>query len=128
MKLLTLESSAANQRKNEGQYDLYVHHSFCLPWTPGGIAPGDKYHSGAGSWQYAYHSPELDQLIDQAFSNTNEAERKELINQIWDLLHHQAPCFPLYDIVKLVVYRDNVTGFQPGATMFDMDFSNIEVK
>lgn len=128
MKLLTLESSAASQRKNEGRYDLYVHHSFCLPSTPGGIAPGDKYHSGAGSWLYAYHSPELDQLIGQAFSNTDETQRKELCNQIWDLLHHQAPCIPLYDIVKLVVYRDNVTGFQPGATMFDMNLKNIEVK
>lgn len=128
MKLTTLESGAAGQKKNEGLYDLYVHHSFCLPYVPGGIAPGDKYHSNAGSWQYSYHSPELDQLIDRAFSNTDEARRKELCNQIWALLHHQAPCIPLYDIVKLVVYRDNVTGFQPGATMFDMDLKNIEVK
>lgn len=128
LQLLTLESSSAGQKKNEGQYDLFVHHSFCLPTTPGGIAPGDKYDSGAASWKYAYHSPELDQLIAKAFGDPDETGRKEFCNQIWDLLHHQAPCIPLYDIVKLVVYRDGVTGFQPGATMFDMDLKNIEVK
>ncbi|MFZ5648914.1 MAG: ABC transporter substrate-binding protein [Bacillota bacterium] len=128
LKLLTLESGAAGKRQREGEYDLYVHHSFCLPSTPGGIAIGDKYHSGAKSWPYAYHSAELDQLIEKAFANPEEAGRKELCNRIWDILHQQAPCIPLYDIVKLVVYRENVTGFEPGGTMFDMELKNIEVK
>lgn len=127
MKLLTLESGAAGKRKDEGQYDLYVHHSFCLPTTPGGIGIGDKYHSGVKGWKYAYHSAELDQLIEQAFTNPDETKRKELCNRIWDLLHQQAPCIPLYDIVKLVAYSDKVSGFEPGATMFDMELKNIEV-
>lgn len=128
MKLLTLESGAAGKRKDEGNYDLYVHHSGCLPSTPGGIAIADKYHSGAKSWKYAYHSAELDQLIEKAFTNPDETKRKELCSRIWDILHQQAPCMPLYDIVKLVAYRENVKGFEPGATMFDMELKNIEVK
>lgn len=128
LKLLTLESGAAGKRKDEGQYDLYVHHSFCLPSTPGGIAIGDKYHSGAKSWKYAFHSGELDQLIEKAFTTPDETERKALVNRIWDILHDQAPCLPLYDIVKVVAFGSNVSGFEPGATMFDMELQNIQVK
>jgi peptide/nickel transport system substrate-binding protein len=128
LKLLTLESGAASKKKGEGEYDLYVHHSFCLPSTPGGINIGQKYHSEAKSWKYSYHSDELDQLIEEAFTNSDETIRKELCDKIWNILHQEAPCIPLYDIVKLVAYRDNVAGFEPGATMFDMELKNIEVK
>lgn len=128
MKLLTLESGAAWDRSKQGDYDMFVHHSGCLPSIPGGISIGDKYHSGSKSWPAAYHSAELDQLIEKAFTTTDEAQRKELCNRIWDILHEQAPCIPLYDIVKVVAYRDNISGFKPGPTMFDMELSEIEVK
>jgi ABC-type transport system substrate-binding protein len=128
LKLLTLESGAASKKKGEGKYDLYVHHSSCLPTIPGGITIKGKYHSKAKDWEYAYHSDELDQLIEKAFTNPNETTRKELCDKIWNILHQEAPCIPLYDIVKLVAYGDNVTGFEPGATMFDMELKNIEVK
>lgn len=67
-------------------------------------------------------------MIEKAFTNPDETKRKELCNRIWNILHQQAPCIPLYDIVKLVAYRENVSGFEPGATMFDMELKNIEVK
>ena len=129
MKLLTMENGAAWDRSRKGDYDMFVHHSFCLPSIPGAIGIGDKYHSKAKSWPSAYHSAELDQLLENAFTVTTEdAKRKELCNQAWDILHEQAPCIPLYDIVKVVAFRDNISGFKPGPTMFDMLLNDIEVK
>jgi len=130
MNLLTLESGAAGAKQKKGEYDLYVHHSGCLPSLPGYIGPGGWYYSKAKDERYAYsyHSEELDQLIEKAWMNPDETERKKLCNQIWDILHEQAPCISLYDIVKVVAYRDNVSGFKPGPTMFDMELEDIEVK
>jgi peptide/nickel transport system substrate-binding protein len=128
MKLLILESGAASDRRKKGEYDMFVHHSFCLPSIPGGIAIGQKYHSQSKSWPAAYHSEELDQLIEKAWTTPDESERQKLCDQIWNILHEQAPCIPLYDIVKVVAYRDNVSGFQPAPTMFEMELQNIEVQ
>jgi peptide/nickel transport system substrate-binding protein len=127
LKLLTLESGAAWDRSKQGEYEMFVHHSFCLPWVPGGIDIGGKYHSGSTSWPAAYHSPELDRLIEEAWLTPDESKRKELINKVWDILHYEAPCIPLYDIVKVSAYRESITGFKPAPTMFDMDFSEIKI-
>lgn len=128
MRFLTLESNAAWERSKKGEYDMFVHHSFCLPSIPGGIAIGQKYHSQAKSWPAAYHSPELDRLIERAWTTTDEGRRREIIDEIWNVLHEETPCIPLYDIVKVVAYRDNVSGFKPASTMFDMELQGITVK
>jgi len=128
MKLLTLESGAAWDRSGKGEYDMFVHHSGCLPSIPGGIGIGQKYHSKSKSWPAAYHAQELDRLIEKAWSTPDESERKKICDEIWEMLHQEAPCIPLYDIVKVVAYRDNVSGFKPAPTMFDMELQHIEVK
>ncbi|SHJ50243.1 hypothetical protein [Desulfofundulus thermosubterraneus] len=67
-------------------------------------------------------------MIEKAWSTPDESERKKICDEIWEMLHQEAPCIPLYDIVKVVAYRDNVSGFKPAPTMFDMELQYIEVK
>ena len=124
MKISTL-SNASEQRK-KGEYDLYLHHSGCLPSVPGGIGIGGKYHSEG--WPFSYHSAELDALIEAAFTTTDPQLRRTKCDEIWTLLHKAYPCIPLYDIAKATVMDKKVTGFTHGPTMFDMNLINIEVK
>ena len=115
-----LESSAASALKEAGDYDMYVHHSFCLPDYPGGINIGGKYDSSNQSWPYSFHSEELDAMIQEAFTNPDEESREAQIDNIWTYLHEQAPCLTLYSVKKLVAMNPRVTGYHVGSNMFDM--------
>ena len=126
MNIITLESGAAGKRQKEGEYGLYVHHSGCLPSVAGYIEIGGRYH--AGGWPHGYQNDTLDKLIEKAWTTPDEAEWRELCDQIWEILHEEAPCIPLYDITKPVVFRKNVHGFKFGPTMFEMDLSDMEVE
>jgi len=126
MNIITLESGAAGKMRDEGKYDLYVHHSGCLPSVAGYIQIGGRYH--AGGWPHGYQNDTLDKLIEKAWTTPDEAEWRALCDQIWEILHEEAPCIPLYDITKPVVFRKNVHGFKFGPTMFEMDLSDVEVE
>ena len=124
MNILTLSNTS--RQRSEGEYDLFLHHSGCLPSIPGGIGIGGKYHSKG--WPHSYHSQELDALIEAAFTTTDPKITRAKCDEIWTLLHGVYPCIPLYDIVKAAVMSKKVSGFTHGPTMFDMDLNNIEVK
>ncbi len=127
MDILTLESGAAGDKKTAGEYDMYVHHSSCLP-SSGDVAPGGKYYSKYTTWEYAYHSDELDELIETAYSTPDDVRQREALDQAWLLLQDEAPCIPLYDIVKPVAFRNKVHGFTFPATMFETNLQEIEIR
>ncbi|MBF0377481.1 MAG: hypothetical protein HQK72_08340 [Desulfamplus sp.] len=108
-----------------GEYDLFLHHSGCLPSIPGGIGIGDKYHSKG--WPHAYHSKELDQLIESAFTTIDESIMRQKCDSIWELLHQANPCIPLYDIKKAVVMNKKVRGFKHGVTMFHINLTDTVI-
>lgn len=114
-----LESSAASDASKKGEYDMYVHHSGCMPGVPGGIDVGGKYHSSS-SWAYSFHSDELDKMMETAFSDPSEESRQKKVAEIWDYLHAEAPCMPLYSIKKLSAMNPRVSGYHVGHNMFDM--------
>lgn len=112
-------------KRETGAYDLFLHHSGCLPSIPGGIGIGGKYHSKG--WPYAFHSEKLDALIESAFTSLKKAGKRHNYDEIWTLLHDANPCIPLYDITKAVIMSKNVIGYTHGPTMFDMDLSDVEI-
>lgn len=114
-----LESSAASDASKKGEYDMYVHHSGCMPGVPGGINPGGKYHSSS-SWTYSFHSDELDKMIESAFAESNEDSRQQQVAAIWQYLHEEAPCMPLYSVKKLSAMNPRLSGYHVGQNMFDM--------
>ncbi|BBO89605.1 ABC transporter substrate-binding protein [Desulfosarcina ovata] len=111
-------------KQMSGTYDLFLHHSGCLPSIPGGIGIGGKYYS-AGGWPYAFHSKALDELIEAAFTTTAPVKQRRKCDDIWRLLHDANPCIPLYDVTKAVVMNKKVKGFRHGPTMFDMDLTGV---
>ena len=124
MNITTLTN--ANDWRRKGKYDLFLHHSGCLPSIPGGIGVGGKYH-GAGDWPYAFHSDKLDSLIEAAFTSMDAAQMRARIDDIWLLLQKAHPCIPLYDITKAVIINPGIKGYRHGATMFEMDLTGVEI-
>lgn len=115
-------TNAWDKRKT-GEYDLFLHHSGCLPSIPGGIGIGGKYHSKG--WPYAFHSDKLDELIELTFTSTKEVRLRTKYDEIWTFLHDANPCIPLYDITKAVIMNKRVQGYKHGPTMFEMDLSDV---
>jgi len=126
MNLLTIESSTAWDNKRKGEYEAFVHHTGCIPFSPHGLLQQE--HLSSISDYKQYHTEELDDLIENAFTTRDDTERKEYYDRIWNILQEESVCVPLYDITKLVVYRNNVKGFVHPATMYEIDLMNIEIK
>ncbi len=124
VRVLTMESSAASERRAAADYDLYVHHS-CGKATWGCLGLDGKYtttYTQGG----VYATPELDRLVEDAFTSAGEADRRAAFDQVWRILHEQAVGIPLYDINKPVAYRTGVEGYGP--TIFQMDLRDVEVQ
>lgn len=125
VEMLTLDSGAASDMKKVGNYNLYLHHSGNMPSIPGGIGNDGKYHSDGSDTQSIFHSKELDAMMDEAFTNPNEDSRSTQIDEIWTFLHKQAPCMPLYSILKLSAFNPRVSGYVVGSNMFDMSMLSV---
>lgn len=125
VQVTTLESGAAFERRNAGDYDMFVHHS-CGKATMGCLGPDGKYTTAYGAGLYA--TPELDATMQEAFTGADEAQRREAFDRVWTILHEQAVSMPLYDINKPVAYREAVDGFHFESTMFEVDLRDVTIQ
>lgn len=96
-------------RRNE-EMDAYI-----LGWYPDYIDPDDYIypflHSSGGSWlHHNYANPRMDQLIEQARSNTVESVREDFYVQIQNLLVEDCPMIPIYQGSAWAVTKTNVKG------------------
>jgi len=125
MNIVTLESGTAWEKKKKGEYDAFMHHSGNIPWSPQGLLQQEHY-SVMGGFKH-YSSKELDQLIGKAFTTRDEAERRAAYDKIWEILQEEAVCVPLYDIVKVVIFRKSVKGFEFPPTMYETGIEKCEI-
>lgn len=124
VQVTTLESSAASERRGDGEYHMYVHHT-CGMATMGCLGPDGKYTSGYGITG-VYSSPEVDALTSEAFTGPPD-QRRAAFDDIWAILHDEAVSIPLYDIAKPIVSRAGVEGVGFGPTMFTMDLAEASI-
>lgn len=125
MNITTLESGTAWERKKKGEFDVFLHHSGNIPFSPAGLLR-QEHLSTAGGFKH-YSSPLLDQLIEKAFTTRDETERRAAYDRIWEILQGESVAVPLYDIVKVVVLRKNVQGFAFPPTMYETGIENVEM-
>lgn len=66
----------------------------------------------AGWNSFNYSNPEVDDLVQQAQTSTDNAERLELYGQIQDILVEAAIWVPIYNTIETVITGANVKGFK----------------
>ncbi len=123
VEIVTMERGAAYEAKKRGEYDLFLHHSGNIPWAPAGLLLA-KYHSSSPDWPYAYHSPELDELIEKAIASGDSED----FNRVYLKLQEEHVCIPLYDIVKTVAYNKKVRGYVHAPTMYEANFRTVYIE
>ena len=126
LNIVSMEPSAAWEKRKKGEFMMFLHHSGCIPWAPQGILWQNHYTKAGGYYKH-YHSEELDELIEKVYTTRDDTKRNEYYQQIWKILNDEAAQLPLYDIVKVVAYKDYVKGYKHAATMYKMDLTNVEI-
>ncbi|AKB29973.1 Oligopeptide ABC transporter, periplasmic oligopeptide-binding protein OppA [Methanosarcina siciliae T4/M] len=121
--ILVLESGAAGEERQKGNYDMYLHHSWGVPGLPEGPLTG-KYHSTWGSWPVSYHDEELDQLIETAIATGADED----YSAAYLYIQEKYACMPLYDIEKIAAYRKAVKGFTFSASIYGLDLSTVSIE
>jgi ABC-type transport system substrate-binding protein len=115
-----------------GWLDAYYAKDFDLlmdfSWGP----PYDPHTLLAGSFSTAcneeddtisYGDSELDQLINEALASTDETQRQEIYNQIWQRIDDEAAVIPLVFPQRVYAVRSEVQGFRLGGTEYDIAYA-----
>lgn len=63
-----------------------------------------------------YDNPELDTLLDQARTTTDQEERNELYEQAQVIMHENPPVIPLVHTSPSLAGKENIIGFDPHPT------------
>lgn len=70
------------------------------------------FHSKGYANTTGYNNPRVDELLEQARQNFDQAERKKLYSEIQKIIAHDVPMLPLFFSVEYAALRDNVQGFE----------------
>jgi nickel transport system substrate-binding protein len=108
-------------------YDLIMRFSYGPPYDPHTLLSGAFYTDVSETNTVSYADETLDQLIDAALASTDEAERQEIYNQIWQQLDDEAAIIPLVYPQRVYAVRSDVEGFRLGGTEYDAAYSVQEV-
>ena len=95
-------------------YDLIMRFSWGPPYDPHSLLSGAFYTDPAEDSAVSYSDSVLDQLIDSALASTDEQERQEIYNQIWQRLDEEAAVIPLLYPQRVYAVRDAGGGLPAG--------------
>ena len=109
----------ANWGNNQAQMVIYTGGwnalaSSCKPW----YYPGNNYNRAA------YDNPEVNALLDEAPTITDEAKREEIYKKVQQLTTADLPFYTLYNIRHVVAAQQGVGGLVLGSDSCH-DFSHI---
>lgn len=108
-------------------FDLLMRFSWGPPYDPHSLLAGAFSTSTNEESTLSYADPILDDLISSALASTDEAERQEIYNQIWQRLDDEAAVIPLVYPQRVYAIRSDVEGFRLGGTEYDSAYSVQEV-
>ncbi|MDQ3627741.1 MAG: ABC transporter substrate-binding protein [Actinomycetota bacterium] len=109
VKIRTLDFATWLDEQGKGNFDVFM-----LGWL-GNIDPDEYYyaqhHSGGSFNFHGYDNPEVDQLLDDARVETDQADRKALYDQIAELIVDDASYVYLYNPDVVQGWSPDVQGY-----------------
>lgn len=108
-----------------GDYGLTMRFSWGPPYDPHTVLAG-AFHTREGEFT-SFCNPDLDGLIDSVLATTDDAQRQELYDQIWQLLDDEAAVVPLLYPQRVYALRNEVDGFRLGGTEYDIAYAVQDV-
>jgi ABC-type transport system substrate-binding protein len=88
---------------------------FDLGWVADYVDPQNfldiKFHSGSANNETKYSNPEVDDLLEQARTETDEAKRLDLYQQAEEIIVQDSPWIPLYHGTTNALIKPDVEGY-----------------
>lgn len=123
LKIRAMDYSGWAEAASAGDYDLKMGFSWGPPYDPHTQLSGAFHTDRADDEVISYGDLELDELIDAALASTDEDERQEIYNQIWEHIDERAAAIPLVYPQRVYAVRSEVNGFRLGGTEYDMAYA-----
>lgn len=123
-----LDQAAYQSAVTNRDFDMYFDITYGSPYDPLSTLRGAFFAGFTSDHQgRAYASPELDTLIDEASKGTTDQARAAAYQKVWDLFDAQAGVAPLVSQSRVWATGSAVSGFQLGATEYDLPLVGVSV-
>lgn len=118
VQLKTLEKAAYYDSLWETKsYDLIIYRTYSDAWNPYGFLTS-LFHTNNGDPAVAYGNQKLDLLIDKIEDAKNDQQRQKIYNKIFNLMHNEAACIPVYYPEEIFIKNSKIKGFEFGNTTY----------
>lgn len=99
------------------EYSLLIYRTYSDGWNPYAFLTS-LFHSKDDQPAVAYGTKELDSLLDQVPSASNDEERQKIYDSIFKLMHDEVMCAPIYYPNEVFVTNTRIEGFEFGPTTY----------
>lgn len=102
-----LEFGAVVEKLQAGNYEM----GFLAVGLGVDPDPYGLFHTNGGSNYYRYSNPKVDSLIEQGIKEIDQAKRKEIYNEVYQILNDEIPVILMYQRYNLNTINTRLTGF-----------------
>lgn len=103
-----LEFNAVVEKRNKQEHEM----AFLAISLNGDPDPYGLFHTNGGSNKDKYSNPELDKLIEQGQMELDKEKRKQIYNEVYQILNEDLPVIYLYQRYNLNVINSRLEGFE----------------
>jgi peptide/nickel transport system substrate-binding protein len=107
-----LESSTITERAESESFDAYLW-SQSLLWYPDPDRLGDLFHSERSEMHSGYVNSHVDELLQAGRERVDMGHRKELYDEIQEIVHEDLPLAFLFDYTNVDATQESVENYTP---------------
>ncbi|MCU4742464.1 ABC transporter substrate-binding protein [Natronoglomus mannanivorans] len=108
----TMEPGAITERTQSGEFDAFIWSNSVL-WYPDPDRLADFFHSTETVMHSGYDNPAVDRLLETGRETVDRDERKQLYDEIQEIVHEDLPIAFLTDYTNVHGTTADVDGYRP---------------
>lgn len=104
-----MEFGAVSNRFSSGDYEMLF---IAVGLSAADPDPYGLFHTDGGSNNYNYSNPRVDELIEQGQKELDQAKRKEIYNEVYQILNEEIPVILMYQRYNMNTINSRLQGFE----------------
>lgn len=124
-----LDSGGWSNALMKRDFDLAINLTWGSPYDPH-LSLKQMFHSSDQPVEHGgiYAHPQLDKLIDDALTTTNEKERQIRYRAVQKFMDENAAVIPVVYSSRIYALSSNVTGFQLAGTEYELNLDGVKIQ
>ncbi len=110
-----VDQAVEEERLRQGDFDAHIQgHSY--RFDPDAFFDRNLHSKSAyGQMRHRWHNERYDKLIEEAKRTADQAKRRELYTEGWNIVHEELPQFHLHELSMVSAAHKSVKGYEPSA-------------